>query len=91
MLTYELMVQKQCWFLKLLDPQHKARQWPTLCQKPLYCSPLKIQVVKKRKESFHGSPVVKNPLANAGDTGLIPDPPAMEHLGPCATTAEPVL
>ena len=46
---------------------------------------------KKRKESFHGSPVVKTRLANAGDTGLIPDPPAMEHLGPCATTVEPVL
>ena len=39
--------------------------------------------------------MVKNPPANAGDTGSSPDPGkiphATEQLSPCATTAEPVL
>ena len=42
-----------------------------------------------------GGTVVKNPPANAGDTGSIPGlgkiPHATEQLNPCATTTEPVL
>ena len=52
--------------------------------------------------SFHqsrdlpGGPVVKNPPANAGDTGSIPGPGtkiphALGHRSPCATTTEPAL
>ena len=46
------------------------------------------------QEDFPGAPVVKNPLANAGDTGLIPSPGtkishAPEHLCTCTTTTEP--
>ena len=37
---------------------------------------------------FPGVSVVKNPSADAGDTGSVPD--AKEQLGPCATTGEPV-
>ena len=42
-----------------------------------------------------GGPVVRNPPSNAGDVGSIPGqgariPHATGHLGPCATTAEPV-
>ena len=44
-------------------------------------------------EAFPSSPVVKNPPANAGDTGLIPGrgtkiSRALEQLGPCTTTTE---
>ena len=47
-------------------------------------------------EGFPGSSVVKNALANAADTGLIPDPGrshvlTVEELSPCTTTTEPVL
>ena len=43
---------------------------------------------------FPGSPVVKHPLANAGDTGSIPGwgtmiPHAVGQLSPSATTTEP--
>ena len=34
---------------------------------------LKRQTLKKKVQSFPGGSVVKNPPANAGDTGLIPD------------------
>ena len=34
--------------------------------------------------------MVKNPPASAGDTGSIPAP-GSSHVGPCATTTEPVL
>ena len=39
---------------------------------------------------FPGSAVVKNPLANSGDTGLSPGlgDHAAEQLSPCATTIE---
>ena len=37
-------------------------------------------------KDFTGGAVVKNPPANAGDTGLIPN--AVEQLSPCATTTE---
>ena len=39
---------------------------------------------------FPSGPVVKNPPASAGDTGSIPAP-GSSHVGPCATTTEPVL
>ena len=43
---------------------------------------------------FPGGTVIKNPPANAGDTGLSPGPGrshmAVEQLSPCATTTEPV-
>ena len=43
---------------------------------------------------FPGGSVVKSPPANAGDTGLIPDP-GRSHVGqsdsPCATISEPAL
>ena len=34
---------------------------------------LKRQALKKKTQGFPGGSVVKNPPANAGDTGLIPD------------------
>ena len=42
---------------------------------------------------FSGGPVVKNPLASAGDTGSIPGPGRshMLQLSPCPTTTEPAL
>ena len=44
---------------------------------------------------FPGGTVVKNPPANAGDTGLSPwsgkIPHAVEQLSPCITTTEPAL
>ena len=44
---------------------------------------------------FPGGAVVKNPPANAGDTGFEPwsgkIPHAVEQLSLCATTTEPVL
>ena len=44
---------------------------------------------------FPGGAVVKNPPANAGNTGSSPGlgrfPHATEQLSPCATTTEPVL
>ena len=51
-----------------------------------------LKKIKKVKENFPGGPLVKNPPANAGHIGLIPDPGrsphASEQLSPCATTAE---
>ena len=54
--------------------------------------------VLKKKQDFPGGAVVKNPSANAGDTGLIPGPicrrkipHAMEQQSWWATTTEPVL
>ena len=35
---------------------------------------LKRQALKKKTQGFPGGSVVKNPPANAGDTGLIPNP-----------------
>ena len=44
---------------------------------------------------FPGGAVVKNPPANAGDTGSSPGPGrfphAVEQLSPCTTTTEPAL
>ena len=45
---------------------------------------------------FPGSPMVKNPPSNAGDTGSIPGgvtkiPHALGQLSPHATTTEPAL
>ena len=46
---------------------------------------------------FPGGAVVKNPPANAGDTGSSPDPGrshsphVAEQLSPCTTTTEPAL
>ena len=50
----------------------------------------------KALQGFPGGSVVKSLSANAGDTGLIPDPgrshmPYMEQQGLCSTPAEPVL
>ena len=42
-----------------------------------------------------GGAVVKNPPANAGDTGLTPGPATKQHateqLSPCTTITEPTL
>ena len=49
---------------------------------------------KPRSWGFPGGPVVKNPPANAGDTGSSPGPRiphAAEQLSLCATTTEPAL
>ena len=49
---------------------------------------------KKKKKGFPGGSVVKNPPANARDTGLIPDlgrSPAMEQQSLCPTTTETML
>ena len=47
----------------------------------------------KSGRDFPGGAVVKNPPANAGDTGSIPGPGRshmpVEQLSPCATTTEP--
>ena len=46
----------------------------------------------KRNEGFPGGAVVKNPPANAGDTGSGgKSPHAAEQLSPCTTTTEPAL
>ena len=49
----------------------------------------------KKKQGFPGGAVVKNPPANAGDTGSEPwsgkIPRAVEQLSPCTTTTEPEL
>ena len=47
-------------------------------------------------EGFPGGSVVKNPPANAEDTGLTPGPGRShmlkaKQLSPCATSTEPVL
>ena len=57
---------------------------------------VKMAIIKKStSRDFPGGTVVKNPPANAGDTGLSPGlgkiPHATEQLSPCATTTEPVL
>ena len=48
-----------------------------------------------KRRGFHGGSEVKNPRANAGDTGSIPDPGgfphASEQLSQCSTTTEAVL
>ena len=46
----------------------------------------------KNDTGLPGGPVVKNPPANAGDTGSIPvqeDPHATEQLNPCSTITQP--
>ena len=49
----------------------------------------------RKDRDFPGGAVVKNPPANAGDTGSMPGPGrfphAAEQLSPCATTTEPAL
>ena len=51
-----------------------------------------ITVLKIKAQDFAGGPVVKNPPANAEDTGSIPGP-RRSHMqqGPCTTNAEPML
>ena len=48
-----------------------------------------------RERDFPGGAGVKNPPANAGDTGSIPglgrSHMPLEQLSPCATTTEPAL
>ena len=50
---------------------------------------------KNYVQDFPGDAVVKNPPANAGDMGSIPDPGSIPHvveqLSPSATTTEPAL
>ena len=58
--------------------------------------PLKKVKKKKYNWGFPGGLVVKNPPANAADSGWIPPcsgdiPHAEEQLSLCATTTEPVL
>ena len=61
----------------------------------MYTQVLNIFWFKKILGGFPGGAVVKNPPANAGDTGSSPGPGrfphAAEQLSPCATTTEPVL
>ena len=56
--------------------------------------PLYLRLINRRG-GFPGGAVVKNPPANAGDTGSKPRsgkiPHAAEQLSPCATTTEPAL
>ena len=48
--------------------------------------------IKNGKGDFPGDTVVKNPPANAGDTGLSPGPRRSHmQLSLCATTTEPAL
>ena len=55
--------------------------------------PLYLRLKERRSGAFPGGAVVKNPPANAGDTGSKPwsgkIPHAAEQLSPCATTTEP--
>ena len=65
----------------------------------LYCTFLRNRTVHFIKaciciQDFPGGPVVRNPLGNAGGTGLILGgkiPRAVRQLRSCATTPEPVL
>ena len=54
----------------------------------------KFRLHKNMREGFPGGSVVKNPPANAGDTGFDPwarkFPYALEQLNPCITNTEPV-
>ena len=54
-----------------------------------------LTYLKSDKQDFPGGAVVKNPPANAGDTGSSPGlgrfPHAVEQLSPCTTTTEPAL
>ena len=51
-----------------------------------------MHLIKTNGRGFPGGAVVKNPPANAGDTGSSPGlgsiPHATEQLSPCATTTE---
>ena len=53
-----------------------------------------LDYIKNQLSDFPGGTVVKNPPANAGDTGSVPGlgkiPHAVEQLSLCTTTAEPV-
>ena len=54
-----------------------------------------VDAFKKDYWDFPGGAVVKNPLANAGDMGLIHPwsrkiPHAAEQLSPCSTATEPM-
>ena len=68
-----------------------------ICKQP--CSSISkkqtTQSKNRQKRDFPGGTEVKNPPANAGDTGSSPGPGrfphATEQLSPCATTTEPVL
>ena len=56
---------------------------------------MKLLDAKDKEGDFTGGTVVKNPPANAGDTGSSPGPGrshiAVEQLSPSATTTEPAL
>ena len=55
------------------------------------CSRTRNKYIKLNGD-FPGGAVVKNPPANAGDTGLSPGPGRSRmQLSPCSTTTEPVL
>ena len=45
-------------------------------------------MINEELRDLPGGAVVKNPPANAGDTGSMPAP-GSSHVGPCATTTEP--
>ena len=66
-----------------------------LGQRPYLLRFIFILFFKKLMWGFPGGRVVKNPPANAGDTGSSPGPGrfphAAEQLSPCATTTEPAL
>ena len=66
-----------------------------MCFKKCLLSKLFPLNIIRITEDFSGGTVVKNPFANAGDTGSIPSlgkiPHAAEQLSPCATTTEPAL
>ena len=49
-----------------------------------------LTLIKRKEEDFPGSSVVKNLLANAGDTGSIPGWGRFHmHLSPCNITTGP--
>ena len=65
------------------------------CEKFLQLHLLNNAIKKKKKDQgFPGGSVVKNPPANAGDTGSVPNlgrSHMPRQLNPCFTIAEPVL
>ena len=59
-----------------LPPSHQASPTLSMLGSNIYLYPPEVRrgQRKRSREGFPGSSVVKNPPANAGDTGLIPDP-----------------
>ena len=93
LVVQQLRLCSQCKGGPRFDPW-SGNQIPHASTKDPQCRTKKIScdTVKTSCRGFPGGPVVKNPPANAGDTGSMPGsgkiPHASEQRSPCATTPE---